>query len=60
MMSVDRPPATTDPGRATTDGATATLCYGYNGGNCTGATIPAGGWRAENLTPINSIRLNRP
>ena len=43
-----------------TDGASTTLCYGYNGGDCTGATIAAGGWRAENLTPFNSIRLNRP
>ncbi|MDX3072563.1 hypothetical protein ACIP98_19210 [Streptomyces sp. NPDC088354] len=43
-----------------TGGASATICFGSNGGNCTGDTIPAGGWAAEDLTPVNSIRLNRP
>ncbi|MEU0677040.1 hypothetical protein ABZ330_29900 [Streptomyces sp. NPDC006172] len=43
-----------------TGGASTTMCYGYNGGNCTGTTIAAGSWSAENLSPINSIRLNRP
>jgi hypothetical protein len=43
-----------------TGGASVTLCYGYNGGNCTGETIPAGYYDFVNLTPINSIRLNRP
>lgn len=43
-----------------TGGATVTLCYGYNGGDCTGPTIPAGSVLLRNLTPINSIRLNRP
>lgn len=43
-----------------TGGASTTLCYGYDGGNCSGPTIAAGGWKAVDLTPINSIRLNRP
>ncbi|MEU3346072.1 hypothetical protein ABZ723_13925 [Streptomyces sp. NPDC006700] len=43
-----------------TGGASADLCYEYNGGNCTGGKIAAGGWQAVNLSPINSIRLNRP
>ncbi|BAU85281.1 hypothetical protein SLA_4393 [Streptomyces laurentii] len=43
-----------------TGGASADLCYKYNGGDCTGGRIPAGGWKAANLTDINSIRLNRP
>lgn len=41
-----------------TGGATATLCYGYNGVNCTGGTIKAGEICWKDLTPINSIRLN--
>lgn len=40
--------------------ATAVVCYGYNGSNCTGDTIPPGWGFVENLTPINSIVLNRP
>lgn len=43
-----------------TNGATATLCYGYNGVNCTGGTLEAGSVYLKDLTPINSIRLNRP
>ena len=43
-----------------TGGATASLCYGYNGVNCTGGTIEAGAVYLKDLTPINSIRLNRP
>ncbi|GAA4489942.1 hypothetical protein GCM10023191_021490 [Actinoallomurus oryzae] len=40
-----------------TGGAKVTLCYGYNGTDCTGPTIPAGKMYEENLTPINSIYL---
>lgn len=40
--------------------ATVVLCYGYNGTNCTGRVIPPGWAFVENLTPINSIVLNRP
>jgi hypothetical protein len=43
-----------------TGGATATLCYGYNGVDCTGPTIVVGWVLHRNLTPFNSIRLNRP
>ena len=43
-----------------TGGATVTLCYGYSGAKCTGDTVPAGTTYVENLTPINSVRLNRP
>lgn len=40
-------------------GASASLCTGYNGTGC-GETIPEG-WRYHrDLTPINSITLNRP
>ncbi|WP_067641519.1 hypothetical protein [Actinomadura latina] len=49
-------------------GATATLCYGYNGTNCDpGWTIPpkegtscATCYALPYLTPYNSIVLNRP
>ncbi|MER5354778.1 hypothetical protein ABT093_31145 [Kitasatospora sp. NPDC002551] len=41
-----------------TGGATATLCYGYDGTNCTGPTIPAGVAINVNLTDFNSIVLN--
>jgi hypothetical protein len=43
-----------------TGGATATLCYGYNGVDCTGPTVIVGWALHRNLTPFNSIRLNRP
>ncbi|MEV6844416.1 hypothetical protein [Actinoplanes sp. NPDC051411] len=43
-----------------TGGATATLCYGYNGVDCTGQTVVVGWVLHYNLTPYNSIRLNRP
>ncbi|MCX5138820.1 MULTISPECIES: hypothetical protein [unclassified Streptomyces] len=43
-----------------TGGASADLCLKYDGGSCTGGRIPAGGWDDPNLTPINSVRLNRP
>jgi hypothetical protein len=46
-----------------TGGATVTLCYGYNGVNCTGPTLLSYEVCCAygiNLTPINSIRLNRP
>jgi hypothetical protein len=43
-----------------TDGATATLCYGDNGVQCFGGTLKPGFAYARDLTPINSIRLNRP
>ncbi|MFI6108008.1 hypothetical protein [Streptomyces sp. NPDC051310] len=42
-----------------TGGATANLCTGYNGGGC-GAPIAAKTGVYADLTPINSIRLNRP
>jgi hypothetical protein len=49
-------------------GATATLCYGYNGSNCDpGWTIPpvegtpcSACYALPDLTPFNSIVLNRP
>lgn len=42
-----------------TGGATANLCTGYNGAGCGDALLPQ--WRYKvDLTPINSIRLNRP
>jgi hypothetical protein len=40
--------------------ATARTCYGYNGTNCTGPWIPPLSVGVVNLTPINSIVLNRP
>jgi hypothetical protein len=43
-----------------TDLATADLCYGYNGVNCTGGHLGAYDFMFTDLTPINSIRLNRP
>jgi hypothetical protein len=43
-----------------TGGATVNLCYGYNGEDCTGPVIRAGSVLLWNLTPMNSIRLNRP
>ncbi|MEU6314905.1 hypothetical protein [Streptomyces sp. NPDC047014] len=39
-------------------GATANLCTGYNGAGC-GGTIAAGTGVYADLTPINSVRLNR-
>lgn len=42
-----------------TGGATANLCTQYNGGGC-GDAIPAGVAVYADLTPINSVRLNRP
>jgi len=43
------------------DNATAVLCYGYNGVNCDGNyTIYNEGLAEFNLTPFNSIWLNRP
>jgi hypothetical protein len=49
-------------------GATATLCYGYNGVNCDpGWTLPpvegtpcSACYSYPDLTPFNSIVLNRP
>lgn len=40
--------------------ATAVLCYGYNGTNCTGAVISPQTCADADLTPINSIVLNQP
>jgi hypothetical protein len=40
-------------------GASVSLCKGYNGTNCT-STIPEGYAVYADLTPINSITLNRP
>jgi hypothetical protein len=40
-------------------GATANLCRGYNGTNCDRPIAAKTGVNA-NLTPINSVRLNRP
>lgn len=40
--------------------ATALLCYGYNGGNCTASIVYPGDADLDNLTPVNSIVLNRP
>ncbi|GAA3119046.1 hypothetical protein GCM10010521_03250 [Streptomyces rameus] len=40
-------------------GATASLCTGYNGAGC-GAPIAEGTGVYADLTPINSITLNRP
>ncbi|MET9322814.1 hypothetical protein ABZX75_21845 [Streptomyces sp. NPDC003038] len=42
-----------------TGGATANLCTGSNGAGCGGAIAAHTGVYAD-LTPINSIRLNRP
>ncbi|MFJ7043093.1 hypothetical protein ACIQVC_06770 [Streptomyces sp. NPDC101112] len=42
-----------------TDRATADLCLGYNGQNCNYNIRAQGGVWAD-LTPVNSIRLNRP
>ena len=43
-----------------TGGATMQTCTGYNGTGCEGY-LPGGGWWIDkNMTPINSIRLNRP
>ncbi|MFI1393967.1 hypothetical protein [Streptomyces sp. NPDC020681] len=43
-----------------TGGATMQTCTGYNGTGCEGY-LPGGGWSIDkNMTPINSIRLNRP
>ncbi|MGW0750429.1 hypothetical protein [Streptomyces sp. NPDC002587] len=42
-----------------TGGATANLCSGGNGGGC-GSPIAAGTGVYADLTPVNSIRLNRP
>ena len=42
-----------------TGGATASLCNGSNGTNCTD-TIAQGTGLLRNFTPINSITLNRP
>ncbi|MEU6557104.1 hypothetical protein ABZ915_43730 [Streptomyces sp. NPDC046915] len=39
--------------------ATYDLCRGYNGVNCTFGGIPRTAWH-DDLTPINSIVLNRP
>jgi hypothetical protein len=41
-----------------TFGATADLCYGYGGVDCTGGHFGVLEVRAVDLTPINSIRLN--
>ncbi|MFB6892324.1 hypothetical protein ACFCX4_23775 [Kitasatospora sp. NPDC056327] len=43
-----------------TDNASVTLCYGYNGTNCTGPTFWPGVGISVDLTPYNSIVLNRP
>lgn len=40
-------------------GASTTLCNGYNGTNC-GETFPEGYAGYRDLTPVNSITLNRP
>lgn len=40
--------------------ATAVLCDGYNGTKCTGIIDYPGVAIGPNLTPINSIVLNRP
>ncbi|MET7685344.1 hypothetical protein [Streptomyces sp. NPDC005423] len=40
-------------------GATMSLCDGYNGTNC-GTPIGQGVGVNANLTPVNSITLNRP
>jgi hypothetical protein len=40
-------------------GASVSLCKGYGGTNCT-ETIPEGTAVYRDLTPINSIKLNRP
>jgi hypothetical protein len=40
-------------------GASATLCNGYNGTNC-GETFGQGTAGYRDLTPVNSITLNRP
>jgi hypothetical protein len=40
--------------------ATAVLCFGFGGTNCNGDIISPGVGFVENLTPINSIVLNRP
>ncbi len=40
-------------------GATASLCNGYNGTNCT-ETIGEGWAVYRDLTPVNSVKLNRP
>ncbi|NBM18188.1 hypothetical protein [Streptomyces sp. GC420] len=40
-------------------GASASLCTGYNGVGCN-ETIPEGVGVYRDLTPINSITLNRP
>ncbi|MFC4498858.1 MULTISPECIES: hypothetical protein [Streptomyces] len=42
-----------------TGGATAELCLNYGGTNCN-YTIPAQGGVWADLTPVNSIKLNRP
>ncbi|UUN30588.1 hypothetical protein [Streptomyces sp. FIT100] len=43
-----------------TGGATMQTCTGYNGTGCEGY-LPGGGWSIDkDMTPINSIRLNRP
>ncbi|WP_395294280.1 hypothetical protein ACF9IK_12425 [Kitasatospora hibisci] len=39
-------------------GAGATLCHRFDGGDCTGPTIPAGSWVAADLGPVHSIRLD--
>ncbi|MFJ9150809.1 hypothetical protein ACIRP7_22670 [Streptomyces sp. NPDC102270] len=40
-------------------GATADLCNNYGGSNCV-EHLAQDEWTYTNLTPINSIRLNRP
>ncbi|WP_030326123.1 hypothetical protein [Streptomyces sp. NRRL B-3229] len=40
-------------------GATAHLCYNYGGTNCPEILLQDD-WSYENLTPINSITLDRP
>jgi hypothetical protein len=40
-------------------GASASLCKNYGGSNCVG-TLPQDYWVNYDLTPINSITLNRP
>jgi hypothetical protein len=40
-------------------GATASLCYNYGGTNCY-KTLAQDQWAYENLTPVNSVTLNRP
>ncbi|NUS12241.1 MAG: hypothetical protein HOY69_12720 [Streptomyces sp.] len=42
-----------------TGGAHAHLCQGYNGADCTYDIAAQNGVRAD-LTPVNSITLNRP